>query len=703
MAPNQGAEEPKGTQLPLVFDARILVLLETGIQSSLSKWDLGEMVDGDCLMGNNRDESTLEPATIKRYRSHLDQLQRFFMLIGCYDSLLIMQDPRPVDVPSMDVKDIVLYIQYKYGSPNSPLKYPNDEVVKDVLGNIVSCSGAWKTPFLLESFKASIAAIHRGQGQFDSYRTICEACILRDTEHNDRSGCRTHAGRALLLRSGEPNKSKEFACACSAVVKARDLYEENGSSALIPKEVRDIRRALLIYNDLFNLQLYTILLVSISCFLRFDDFSSILIANVITKLHVVNATVISGICLRVKGKSDKHPVYIYLWADDDNPEFCPVRHLLIYLFLTGIKSGLLFPDLSKPRPNGHSTHSLPYKTISRSFKKVISHVVPQYVEDNEEGGEEDERPTTGVMKFGTHTARKTAYVFAVFGGGALHDIMECARHKSEENAKKYRKQAMTLYNIHILQQNTGENNVSKWRSNFLDASTVQARSINSPSTPHTAPIHELARRFVCELMGIHPSHRYIESPVFMSQQVITFKPTFGTADKIKVITNRPWNENAGKEVLALSNILARELVQDERKRQQDAESGVLEAEAEAVANANAAINANVNTGNVAAPVRRIAKVPFNVLANPEPSPKRARTYGEWTFDDGQMNSFKKAELTRVKMECQLALDSSCPLKPPCNASRKQILDVQEHQAASKLFQESFQQQHGSVLRYLQRP
>jgi hypothetical protein len=37
-----------------------------------------------------------------------------------------------------------------------------------------------------------------------------------------------------------------------------------------------------------------------------------------------------------------------LWAESEYPDFCPVRHLLYYLGLSGVKKGYLFPPAKLP-------------------------------------------------------------------------------------------------------------------------------------------------------------------------------------------------------------------------------------------------------------------------------------------------------------------------------------------------------------------
>ncbi len=53
-------------------------------------------------------------------------------------------------------------------------------------------------------------------------------------------------------------------------------------------------------------------------------------------------------------------------------------------------------------------------------------------------------PERETSKFGTHTLRKTGYLFAVWGNGIIGDIMNSARHKTVENAMRYYRDAGVL-------------------------------------------------------------------------------------------------------------------------------------------------------------------------------------------------------------------------------------------------------------------
>jgi hypothetical protein len=62
--------------------------------------------------------------------------------------------------------------------------------------------------------------------------------------------------------------------------------------------------------------------------------------------------------------------------DDECPDLCPVRHLLVYLFFTGIVGGFIFPsesnlkDCTKEQTKSFSPSHLSYRTLSKIFVQM---------------------------------------------------------------------------------------------------------------------------------------------------------------------------------------------------------------------------------------------------------------------------------------------------------------------------------------------
>jgi hypothetical protein len=71
---------------------------------------------------------------------------------------------------------------------------------------------------------------------------------------------------------------------------------------------------------------------------------------------------------------------------------------------------------------------MPYEEYQSKYKDVCQKVI----------GKTRDGP------FGSHLNRKTAYLLAVWGGGADIDMFASARHKTVSNAAKYKRDAQFL-------------------------------------------------------------------------------------------------------------------------------------------------------------------------------------------------------------------------------------------------------------------
>ena len=95
-----------------------------------------------------------------------------------------------------------------------------------------------------------------------------------------------------------------------------------------------------------------------------------------------------------KGKTQEYRFNLY--EDSNYPAFCPIRHLLIYVHMAGIKSGYLFPsvaELKNPPADGHFKTRVRCDAFHTAMKACIAKVLAK---------------TTHV---GTHT-----YRFSALGG-----------------------------------------------------------------------------------------------------------------------------------------------------------------------------------------------------------------------------------------------------------------------------------------------
>ena len=126
----------------------------------------------------------------------------------------------------------------------------------------------------------------------------------------------------------------------------------------------------------------------------------------LTKCQVLHPDSVRSVASEVQGKRDDQPVRLVLHIDEEYPEFCPVRHLLWYLKVFNIKSGCLFPpaDVLISGYQSGSVMSATTHITYDSFRSTMKYLV----------GTICQRDTSQFL-VGTHTLRKTAYLFAVWG------------------------------------------------------------------------------------------------------------------------------------------------------------------------------------------------------------------------------------------------------------------------------------------------
>jgi hypothetical protein len=117
------------------------------------------------------------------------------------------------------------------------------------------------------------------------------------------------------------------------------------------------------------------------------------------------------------------------------------------------------------------------------------------------------------VRVGTHTLRKTGYLFAIWGvlkfNGAdsavgrrtvpadvqLSCILSSARHSTVNNAHAYIKDAVTLYSAIGKERHAGRNDIGYWESIHID-SVMQGASISAGSHYYKKKIWELADHYV---------------------------------------------------------------------------------------------------------------------------------------------------------------------------------------------------------------
>jgi hypothetical protein len=410
----------------------------TGIISSLTKHHFEVQPNSHKLFGSKK----LADNSEETYFKHVKGLFCFLATIGDYDSLLVLFDRAPHEmVPSMNADSIALYMLYRTVSKGNPLNHiATNQPVIDVFGSSVSCKGDWKAIINVDQLLNAVSALHRTIHQTGSFRDICSQCVQALHLDEKATGCRSHLGSFLFVKRGNPRTSDVVTNTYKLCKDLLISHTVKSCYQLCPKEVHSIRKLLLSSNQLSDLQLYVMVLVAIFLFLRHDEVYNLKFDDYEPSLSMTHPNGrVSCLVFKVKGKSDTEYKYLVLWLCDEIPQFCPVRHLLIYLAMAKITSGYLFPNLAKRQER------LTYGAFLKYIKKKLLHILIARV------------------TITTHVFRKTGYLFGCWGGGALEELMESARHKTAKVAMGYFKDARTLKTFHEA-ENVAENAVPKWKA-----------------------------------------------------------------------------------------------------------------------------------------------------------------------------------------------------------------------------------------------
>ena len=207
----------------------------------------------------------------------------------------------------------------------------------------------------------------------------------------------------------------------------KKVHLERGCGQFYPSEIRTIRSHLMTSSDPSDWQTYIMILIGIKCFLRMEEILELEVAdfihswypvgkhgstkpaieNALTKCQVFSFTDLESIGFEIQGKSDLHPVRLMIFRDRICPEFDLLLHILWYMKTLNIKGGKLFlpgETIRNQYKNGCTDPLVCTKNITKSaFKRRLKNLIPLCGRENRE------------FLIGTHTLRKTAYLFAVWG------------------------------------------------------------------------------------------------------------------------------------------------------------------------------------------------------------------------------------------------------------------------------------------------
>jgi hypothetical protein len=429
----------------------------------------------------------LAPATMSNYDTAAGQLWRYCLIRGLYEDMLPLLWPRPPNCPSIRPSTAANFLRFKREKRDTEHEDIDTKArAVDALGLVMVNEGGWQSPHNCDHYAAFISNLHQAMDERDQYLDCCFACRLLPLDEQHR-GCKIHKSKPRLFRSGNTAESAMFSRQL-VVSKALHGYQELGCTPILPEDVRLIREKLLSSGTIYDLQMYVIIILSISLFLRHDEFHSIKMENFHPEMFEVEINRIQGLALWVQGKADEGRVNFNIPHSDDYPDLCVLRHLLLYVHLSGIKSGSLFPswaELANGPADGNFKTVMNYATFMKKFTELCLSL-----------------PLSEKLIIGTHTLRKTAYLFGVFGRGDYELLRLSGRHKDVKQAEKYCVAAHSLFKRHQRRPQSS-NCVMIWTPVREDSNNRNTQRISFASGYMVfRTLHEVAAHFVDVILAL---------------------------------------------------------------------------------------------------------------------------------------------------------------------------------------------------------
>lgn len=320
-------------------------------------------------------------------------------------------------------------------------------------------------------------------------------------------------------------------------------------TALSPLELKRLYEYLFSSWNIYKLQFWVMVLISINLFLRGDETIVMGHFSIISHLTTYNDDgTISSLMLEIYGKIEKKtkkPVMLVLCTNDTHSWLCPMRFLMLFARIVGHRSGYLFTtndmlekvhmctvgnsdvvDASKVNINV----SMPYKTfmVDTVFyaKKILQREAI----------------------LGLHVWRNTAYLMAQLGKGEPNEIRKSARHKSFQSYSRYEKDNATIMNLLQISSEHRETMslVPKWKSSYVDNrehSSLVDSLFGRETEKDAKLLHHQANHFYLNVLKIESKNLsdLLEPALCYNSQKTPFKKIVNLLE--------PFNESVKKPLL----------------------------------------------------------------------------------------------------------------------------------------------------------
>ena len=447
------------------LSAEELLLVATQIKRTSLKLKLDR--DNKCsvisgVTKNDKQQGTdgANQTTINRYMNVWNSFLQFSYEIDEIDSCIILQNNNcPRDPPPVSVVAAILFLKYKVFDKDKPINHPTtNKTLCYVNGSrkgqlVVSC-GSWTSQQTVAIYSAALNKLHtNNESTSGEYKEECPKCLL-EKEEGEELGCTLHRGNPKFRRRGNVTNNKRFQAQITICKKhIANTYVSRKTQAWFPGEIRSIRSYLISNNSLSNTMLWTMLLFGITQGLRIDEIITMTVEQFLFELFAIKETHIQNLYHTVNGKTDGGNQDLVVWDDSYCPDMSSLRMVLLWVRVSGIKSGYLFPSLEhladrSVLASGKHDHYC-YANVLKDIK-FLHYNVLHY-------------PYSPTLIIGCHTLRKTKVLLACWGnfqtkftqdmilktngqnGIFQPSIMNDLRHKTVDSLQTYISHSSTLY------------------------------------------------------------------------------------------------------------------------------------------------------------------------------------------------------------------------------------------------------------------
>jgi hypothetical protein len=370
----------------------------------------------------------------------LNQFWRWLSWRKKYESMLILLPNPPRRCPSLDQEEVFLFSMFKFLPRNSFLSLSpyrpvsQDTVCTDFAGLEIKCEGSVKNIKHLDTFYAGIRQVHQQNGHMSDYRPACPECMdIYSATDRSQKMC-NDCSLPGYCHQGNPTCDKEMKNFRKWLSdeSERRKYREKPRSPLFPSDLVDLQKYIEVcgFHHLKHFEFYTMLLCGIYLYARYDEYHDLEISDLedprCRVLFNISTTSIECLALMIDGsKNHGEDAFYQLFFNDEMPRQCFLRHLLVWLHITGIDSGSLFPKPSDLYNDQLELHGFSSKIPDNAFNSWLQNMTANHCRHSDK------------LRAGTHTLKITSFLLAIMGGGQFQSIKRNARHKDDKSANRY--------------------------------------------------------------------------------------------------------------------------------------------------------------------------------------------------------------------------------------------------------------------------